>query len=310
MNRLLLFALSVFVCSVFVSAQLDPWHHPLNWKGQSYGVTYGTVLPTVANTGSPPTDGLLAIVLDPGTSNPSFRMYSQALSGWMENLSSGVPLSGTSGAILDITETINVMSAGDVVDGLLLDYENADHTGGEFNGLRIDAITQDADAIESAIRVETGWDRVLDFATSASIYVQDVYVGLWNNNFNSNKLTIYGTADSNGGGGLRIATAWDNLDGGDDTHGVYVDIANGNHTGVGNRVSALRVDGIVGDAQADEVLLTLGDGFDYLIDDETNTALGTLTWTTNADKTANAKSGTLKVFVDGTLYHIQLYADS
>jgi len=39
-------------------------------------------------------------------------------------------------------------------------------------------------------------------------------------------------------------------------------------------------------------------------------ALGTHGMTSNSDKTANAKSGTLKVKVGGTLYHIQLYADS
>lgn len=40
-------------------------------------------------------------------------------------------------------------------------------------------------------------------------------------------------------------------------------------------------------------------------------ALGTNTMTTNSDKTGNAKSGTIKVRADnGTLYHIQLYADS
>ena len=37
-------------------------------------------------------------------------------------------------------------------------------------------------------------------------------------------------------------------------------------------------------------------------------ALGTHKATTNADKTANAKPGTLKVDVNGTIYHIQLYA--
>lgn len=39
-------------------------------------------------------------------------------------------------------------------------------------------------------------------------------------------------------------------------------------------------------------------------------ALGTHKATTNADKTGNANSGTIKVNVNGTIYHIQLYADS
>lgn len=41
-----------------------------------------------------------------------------------------------------------------------------------------------------------------------------------------------------------------------------------------------------------------------------NAALGTHVATTNSDKTANAKPGTLKVNVNGTLYHIQLYSDT
>lgn len=40
-------------------------------------------------------------------------------------------------------------------------------------------------------------------------------------------------------------------------------------------------------------------------------ALGTQGGTTNSDKTANSKVGTIKVLAsDGTVYHIQLYADS
>lgn len=39
-------------------------------------------------------------------------------------------------------------------------------------------------------------------------------------------------------------------------------------------------------------------------------ALGTHSMTTNSDKTASAKSGTIKVYANGTLYHIQLYADA
>lgn len=38
-------------------------------------------------------------------------------------------------------------------------------------------------------------------------------------------------------------------------------------------------------------------------------ALGTHSMTTNSDKTGGAKSGTIKVYANGTLYHIQLYAN-
>lgn len=50
-------------------------------------------------------------------------------------------------------------------------------------------------------------------------------------------------------------------------------------------------------------------GWDGLI--KFDAALGTHSMTTNSDKTGSTKSGTIKVRgSDGTLYHIQLYADS
>lgn len=50
-------------------------------------------------------------------------------------------------------------------------------------------------------------------------------------------------------------------------------------------------------------------GWDGLV--KFDAALGTHSMTTNTDKTGNTKSGTIKVRgSDGTLYHIQLYADA
>lgn len=49
-------------------------------------------------------------------------------------------------------------------------------------------------------------------------------------------------------------------------------------------------------------------GWDGLL--EFTEALGTHSMTTNTDKTGNAKSGTIKVYANGTLYHIQLYANA
>lgn len=100
------------------------------------------------------------------------------------------------------------------------------------------------------------------------------------------------------------------LDGtGDILNMVAIDFTNANHTAAG-LINAIFVDGITGDAEGVESLLFMGDGFDYFLNDEVDTALGTLTWTTNLDKDANTASGTLRVFINGTLYHIQLYADS
>lgn len=48
-------------------------------------------------------------------------------------------------------------------------------------------------------------------------------------------------------------------------------------------------------------------GWDGLL--EFTEALGTHSMTTSSDKDANTAAGTIKVYANGTLYHIQLYAD-
>ena len=49
-------------------------------------------------------------------------------------------------------------------------------------------------------------------------------------------------------------------------------------------------------------------GWDGLL--EFTEALGTHSMTTSSDKTGSTKSGTIKVYANGTLYHIQLYANA
>jgi len=71
-----------------VSAQSDPWWHPLNPQGGSHGVTYGTNLPTTANTGYPPTDGLLAVQITTGAA-PSLNIYDQSTAAWISFLGAG-----------------------------------------------------------------------------------------------------------------------------------------------------------------------------------------------------------------------------
>jgi hypothetical protein len=84
MKRLALISGLVLIGAGLAFTQIDPdpWWHPLNPKGQSRGVTYGTVLPTFANTGNPPTDGLLAVqILE--DSAPTLNIFNQDDGVWM-----------------------------------------------------------------------------------------------------------------------------------------------------------------------------------------------------------------------------------
>jgi hypothetical protein len=71
-----------------VWSQQDPWWNPRNPFGQSYGVTYGTQLPTLANTGMQPVDGLLAVQLTAG-SVPTLSIYDQSTSTWQAFVGAG-----------------------------------------------------------------------------------------------------------------------------------------------------------------------------------------------------------------------------
>ena len=75
-----------------VAAQEDPWWRPTSPQGNSAGVGYGTVTPTVANSGAPPSDGELFVQLAANaTANPQFQIYSDFLTAW-------VPINAIAGA--------------------------------------------------------------------------------------------------------------------------------------------------------------------------------------------------------------------
>jgi hypothetical protein len=58
--------------------------------GQSAGIGYGTVLPTLANTGTHPADGEVFGLLTPG-GNPQMRMYNLSTGAWNGVAGSGTP---------------------------------------------------------------------------------------------------------------------------------------------------------------------------------------------------------------------------
>lgn len=70
------------------------------------------------------------------------------------------PSAGGSGAIAEISATLNAMNGADTVRGLLVDLNNGAHTGAGNNmiAIDIDPITGSANAIETGVRVPAGFD--------------------------------------------------------------------------------------------------------------------------------------------------------
>ena len=245
-------------------------------------------------------------------SNDSIRIR-DANTDWSFVLDENV--AGTSWDIAVLTATLKAMNGSDTIRGLFVDLTNANHTSTSnlLYGIDIDGITGDADATESAIHIGEGWDYEIEFENTTTAVIA----------FADNRSLVIQDKGANSGiaitdGGLatsvfsvEVATFNAPMNGGGDKQtSLFIDHLNSNHTGSGNTYNSLEIDAIVGDADAVENIFYFGDGFDYFLNDQVDTALGTLTWTTNSDKTGNAKSGTLKVFINNTLYHIQLYADS
>ena len=52
------------------------------------------------------------------------------------------------------------------------------------------------------------------------------------------------------------------MDGSDTINALFIDITNANHTGSTNLLNGINIDGITGDAQADEFAISVGDGWD------------------------------------------------
>lgn len=84
--------------------------------------------------------------------------------------------------------------------------------------------------------------------------------------------------------------------------------ANGTPNHSDGNVFGLNFDLQAADAQAIEAMIHGNDTWDYFID--ADSAVGTPSWITNSDKDGNTAGGTIKVWIGGVLWHIQLYADS
>jgi hypothetical protein len=73
------------------------------------------------------------------------------------------PAAGASGNVHSYTSVLNEMNGGDEVNILNIALTNANHTGlgNTLSALNAQNITGDADAIESVLKVGTGWDYIL-----------------------------------------------------------------------------------------------------------------------------------------------------
>jgi hypothetical protein len=219
------------------SAQTDPWWHPLNPQGGSHGVTYGTVLPTAANTGYPPTDGLLAVQITAG-SQPNLQIYDQSSLSWI----SLVP--GGAGGITDNTIPVWDATAVAFEDSLLTD---------DAASIRLNA--NGSAAVPAFLLNDADTGFYLPAANNLGISVGGALV--------------MDLEDTNAAGAsadlATISSTLGIMNGTDTVRGLFVDLTNADHAGAGNLVYGIAVDGILGDAQASEYGIYIGDDWDASI---------------------------------------------
>jgi len=230
---------------------------------------------------------------------------------------------GVGGDIWTFTEDLPILDGGDVVNGILVDITNENHTGVDnlIYGVYVDIDADDAQAQESAYGSDALWSFTMTTDSTAlrlgSIQTTGTLEWWIDTDSGSGDKRVWYVSGQpfstvSSGNVVNVGNA-QTIDGGNGTdlkRGVWVDVETAaDWTNAGNKLSAFGADAITPQVNVDESLFEFGDGWTYFLDDEVDTALGTLTWTTNADKTANAKSGTLRVYINGAEYHIQLYAN-
>jgi hypothetical protein len=255
---------------------------------------------------------------------------------------------GTSSqSFLEINPTEVAMDGSDTITWFDIDGAMANHTstGNTVNVLRIDDLTGDAETnlngilvgtltgtagsnneLEIAVNIGGGWDRDISFAnTDAQIAFPNTGAITFFDDGNNTDIVVITDSSSatggilrtssnglgNGGSHISAGSGFDFTaqDGSDLAAFFRVDgFTDALHTSTGNDIIAFHAETITTpDADSTHSLLGGEGGWDYLI--WNNAALGTDAWTTATDKTANTKAGTLKVEINGTLYHIQLYTD-
>jgi hypothetical protein len=143
--------------------------------GQSAGIGYGTVLPTLANTGTPPHDGEVFGLITPG-GNPSMRMYNASTGAWNGVAGSGTPNTVTqwNATGVGLTDSTITDDATDVVatgglftSGTAVGAANSVLIDGNNSGIVYEGAL---DAIETTIQAAdpTVGDQIFEFPNNAA----------------------------------------------------------------------------------------------------------------------------------------------
>lgn len=209
---------------------------------------------------------------------------------------------GASGTFAEFNTVLNIMNGTDTQNVVAINPTNANHTGASniFNALSVGAIAQDADASERGVSVTGGsesWDASLSFvkgsatdfgrihwfdgATSRALVMvdaSDLFVraqsadlelyGEDGIHFESNSAAdnfIFNPEPNAAGGGSTFATVQATLgimDGSDTVNALAINLTNADHTGSTNVVNGISVGNITADAQATEVAVNIGTGWD------------------------------------------------
>lgn len=274
----------------------------------------------------PASSGTLALTSDiptlSGTTDTMAKFTGASAVGDSDLLNVGAPAAGASGNILDLPVTINAMNGSDIVNTLEIDVTNANHTGAnnELNAIRIDSIVFDADAEATAIDIGTQWINTIK-ANNITMNAQN---GTWKIINTTDADVVSVDVSTSGGmfielehngfgvarGKIEFQSAWTASNGSDNLSFLRIDgFTDPDHTGASNSTNIIHAGDITTpDADSQHNVLNIGDGWEFMINGDD--ALGTSDWSTATDKSANTAAGTIRVEINGTLYHIQLYTDS
>jgi hypothetical protein len=163
----------------------------------------------------------------------------------------------------DGTDTIAAMDGSDTYAMLKIDFTNADHTGSSNNlyAISIDGITGDAQASEYGLYFGEGWDieiytadsqAIWRFANNSEVVIAD-----------QGSKSLFYVRDNNAATLSVDATEVDltlaAMNGGDTVRALLLDIINADHTGTGNSLYGLAIDGIAGDPDATQYAIHLDD---------------------------------------------------
>jgi len=177
----------------------------------------------------------------------------------------GPPAAGASGNLFRAEGIVlAAMNGSDTVNIIDASLTNANHTGvsNALNFFNIPAITADADATETAIKVGSGWDVGIDAATALTISVDSTIVAQL-----FDPVTSFGGALSQvtnnivGVGAGVLLTAMDSS--GDITTLLEVNFLNADHTA--GTLNGINFAAFSSDAQAQENAINVGGGWDAVL---------------------------------------------